>query len=121
MKRLRDYVEGADGQPQLKADDFEVLRLSPTLGDSKYKLEIAIGGPAENSTKPFLSLFITSLEMDYAHGGFESSATMLAAVKSQDEAVGARGVRPEWVWDFWQHDWVFRHEREVWGKSYPFS
>jgi hypothetical protein len=86
------------------------------LGDSKYKLEIALTSPSEDNSRSFLSLFITSLVMDYAHGDFESSATMLAAIKCEDHAAGHRGARPEWVWEFWQHDWVFRQGSEVWGE-----
>lgn len=123
MSKLRDFVEGlssaAEGEVSHTADDFELLKLSPTLGDSKYKLEIALTSPVEENSKSFLSLFITSLIMDYAHGDFESSATMLAAIKCEDDAVGHRGSRPEWVWEFWQHDWVFRQGSEVWECPLP--
>ncbi|KAF6762143.1 hypothetical protein DFP72DRAFT_1061420 [Ephemerocybe angulata] len=121
VSKLRDFVEGvapADGEPLLTADDFELLKQSPTLGD-KYKLEIAPSSSPDDNTRAFLSLYITSLEMDYALGGFESAATMMAAIKCQDEAAGARGARPEWVWDFWQHDWIFRQESEVWECPLP--
>jgi hypothetical protein len=30
---------------------------------------------------------------------------MMAAIKYQDERVGARA---EWVWEFWQNDWVWK-------------
>lgn len=40
---------------------------------------------------------------------------MLAAIKCQDDRVGERGARANWVWEFWQHDWAFRQENEVWG------
>jgi hypothetical protein len=118
VTKLRDFVEGTpstDGQVESTADDFDLLKQSPMLGDNKYKLEIALTSPSEELSKPFLSLYITSLVMDYAHGDFESSATMLAAIKCQSDAIGARGARPEWVWEFWQNDWVFRQESEVWG------
>jgi hypothetical protein len=42
------------------------------------------------------------------------NASMMAAIKCQDDRVGAR---PEWVWEFWQNDWVFRRESEVWGND----
>jgi len=68
-----------------------------------------------------LSLYITSesLMVDFAHG-FEMSASMMAAIKCQDDRVGVRGARSEWVWEIWQNDWAFRQESEVWGK-HPFS
>jgi len=54
--------------------------------------------------------------LDYAQGDYETSASMMAAIKCQDDRVGERGARPEWIWEFWQNDWVFRRESEVWGK-----
>jgi hypothetical protein len=54
--------------------------------------------------------------LDYAQGDYETSASMMAAIKCQDDRVGERGARPEWMWEFWQNDWVFRRESEVWGK-----
>lgn len=53
--------------------------------------------------------------MDFAHADYEMSASMMTAIKCQDDRVGERGARPEWVWEFWQNDWVFREESEVWG------
>jgi hypothetical protein len=52
--------------------------------------------------------------VDFAHG-FEMSASMMAAIKCQDDRVGVRGARSEWIWEFWQNDWAFRQESEVWG------
>jgi len=125
VTKLRDFVDGlqpSDDTTPPTADDFEVLKQSPMLGDNKFKLEIALTPPPDDNSRASLSLYITSLIMDYAHGDFESSATMLAAIKSTDEAAGSRGSRPEWVWEFWQHDWVFRRESEVWGEfSLPTS
>jgi len=48
VRKLRDFVEGrgpdetADGRDGPELDDFEILRESPMLGDSKYKLEIGM-------------------------------------------------------------------------------
>lgn len=39
----------------------------------------------------------------------------MAAIKCQDDRVGERGARPDWVWEHWQNDFVFRQESEVWG------
>ena len=54
--------------------------------------------------------------LDYDQGDYETSASMMAAIKCQDDRVGERGARPDWVWEFWQNDWVFRRESEVWGE-----
>lgn len=67
--------------------------------------------------KPTLSLYITSLSMDIAHGDYEISASMMTAIKCQDDRVGERGARPEWAWEHWQNDWIFRQESEVYGRS----
>jgi hypothetical protein len=64
-----------------------------------------------------LSLYITPLMMDFAQADYEMPASMMAAVRYHDNRVGGRGVRAGWVWQFWQHDWVFRQENEVWGKQ----
>lgn len=64
-----------------------------------------------------LSLFITSLTLDFPHGrALETEASMMAAIKAQDDRIGERGARGEWIWEHWQEEWVFRHEFEVWGK-----
>lgn len=41
---------------------------------------------------------------------------MMTSIKCQDDRAGERGARPEWVWEYWQTDWVFRQESEVWGE-----
>lgn len=60
-------------------------------------------------------MFITYLMLDYPHAD-EISATIMAAIKCQDDRVGERGARPDWVWECWQNDWTFRQESEVWGE-----
>jgi hypothetical protein len=55
--------------------------------------------------------------MDFAQADYEMPTSMMAAVRYHDNRVGERGVRAGWVWQFWQHDWVFRQENEVWGKQ----
>jgi hypothetical protein len=64
-----------------------------------------------------LSLYITSLLLDFARAEYEFSASMMAAIKCLDDRLGERGARSEWFWEFWQHDWTFRQESEVWGKG----
>jgi hypothetical protein len=70
----------------------------------------------EDSMKT-LSIYITSLMVDFAQHDFEMGASMMAAIKCQDDRVGERGARAEWVWEFWQNDWIFRQGSEVWGGS----
>jgi hypothetical protein len=65
---------------------------------------------------PTLSLFITSLMLEYSHPEFAHSASMMAAIKCQDDRAGERGARANWVWENWQNDWLFRQESEVWGE-----
>jgi len=68
------------------------------------------------TTKQTLSIYITSLMLDFAQHDFEMGASMMAAIKCQDDRVGERGARAEWVWEFWQNDWIVRQESEVWGE-----
>jgi hypothetical protein len=56
--------------------------------------------------------------LDFLQGDYETCASIMAAIKCQDDRVGERGARPEWIWEFWQNDWVFRRESEVWGSYY---
>lgn len=64
-----------------------------------------------------LSLYITSVMLEYAHTDYEIYASMFAGIKCQDDRKGERGARPDWVWEFWQNDWTFREDSEVWGAS----
>ncbi|KAJ6490316.1 hypothetical protein C8R47DRAFT_1124207 [Mycena vitilis] len=130
VHKLRDFVEGVEPyNPEevddqegstVGADNFEILKQAPLIGDDKFKLEIACPVPSEGATNldskpPTLTLCITSLLLDFAHN-YEMNASMMAAIKYQDERVGARA---EWVWEFWQNDWVFRRESEVWDCPLP--
>lgn len=54
--------------------------------------------------------------VDFTQDEYEAYASMMAAVKCQDDLAGQSGARPEWVWEFWQNDWVFRRGSEVWGE-----
>ncbi len=128
-----DAVDGRGGPDR---DDFGVLRESPTLGDGKYKLEIGmrqtryfpsieLRGPlsartpidAEASNTHTLSLYVTCLMLDDPNAEYEISASMLAAIKCQDDRVGERGARADWAWDTWQTEWTFRQDNEVWRES----
>ncbi|KAF8195607.1 hypothetical protein K438DRAFT_1826207 [Mycena galopus ATCC 62051] len=125
VHKLRDFVEGVqadttedeDGSA-VGPDDFEILKLAPLIGDDKFKLEIQAPAPTEgapDSKPPTLMLCITSLILDFAHN-YEMQSSMMAAIKYHDERVGAR---PEWVFDYFQSDWVFRRESEVWECALP--
>lgn len=120
VHKLRDLVEGTI---EIENPDFEILKQSPMLGDNKFKLEIAFTptreGSSDNSLKPTLSLYITSLMVDFAQSDYELSASMMAAIKCQEDRPGQRGAPPEWLWDFWQTNWVFRQGNEVWECPLP--
>ncbi|KAK7054185.1 BTB domain-containing protein [Favolaschia claudopus] len=125
VHKLRDFVEGVqldtsseDEDASVGPDDFEILKLAPLIGDDKFKLEIqppVSSGTNSEGKPPTMTLCITSLILDFAHT-YEMNASMMAAIKCQDERVGAR---PEWVWEYWQNDWVFRRESEVWDCALP--
>ncbi|KAK7470403.1 hypothetical protein VKT23_001830 [Stygiomarasmius scandens] len=129
VAKLRDYVETVgteatdSSESSSNADiDFEILKLSPIMGDNKFKLEIVHTPPNETDTNTKasgLSLYVTSLMLDYAHAEYEISASMMAAIKCQDDRLGERGARPDWIWEHWQSDWSFRQESEVWACSLP--
>jgi hypothetical protein len=136
VERLSRFIEsdadlnGDDDQSSIKDDDqsFEVLSQSPLLGDGKFKLEIGtrpvlhkkpiLGVTFFQARTPggqTLSLYVTSLVVGYSNNNYEVSATVLAAIKTNNNKVGERG-RTEWVWKEWQNDWTFRQESEVWGE-----
>ncbi|KAI0278835.1 hypothetical protein BGY98DRAFT_1096471 [Russula aff. rugulosa BPL654] len=131
VRKLRDFVEGrtpedaVDGRGGPDRDDFGVLRESPTLGDGKYKLEIegslSARTPidAEATSTHTLSLYVTCLMLDDPNAEYEISASMLAAIKCQDDRVGERGARADWAWDTWQTEWTFRQDNEVWQCAMP--
>ncbi len=62
-----------------------------------------------------LSLYITSVMLEYATADYEILSSMFAGIKCQDDRIGERGARPDWVWEFWQNDWTYRADSEVWG------
>ena len=57
--------------------------------------------------------------LDDPNAEYEISASMLAAIKCQDDRVGERGARSDWAWDTWQTEWTFRQDNEVWRESIP--
>ncbi|OCH94348.1 hypothetical protein OBBRIDRAFT_723203 [Obba rivulosa] len=140
LHKLRDFVEATD-LPEVAgetsdilesgADTFEILKESPMLGDGKFKLEIAKSASIYNGdnseSEPTsaarisstLSLYITSLMVDYAHADYEMHASIFAAIKCQDDRLGERGARSEWAWERWENGWVFRQESEVWECPLP--
>ncbi|TFK83118.1 hypothetical protein K466DRAFT_499061 [Polyporus arcularius HHB13444] len=137
VSRLKDHIEGtpiSEGEAppeEVDDDEFEVLRESPELGEGKFKLEISKTtliepeGSSDPSTPIIrthpqtLSAYITSMSIDFAHTTHETSASMFAAIKCQDDRVGERGARADWVWEHWQNNWVFRQGSEVWECPLP--
>ncbi|KAI0036732.1 hypothetical protein K488DRAFT_40313 [Vararia minispora EC-137] len=135
VHKLRDYIETGEMPPSSDGsestspehEDFEVLREFPTLGEGKFKLEIARTQstsevehrPSTRSEPPTLSLYITCLTLDYPNAEYEICASMMAAIKCQDDVFGERGARAEWAWDTWQSEWVFRQGSEVWQCPLP--
>ncbi|KAK7060417.1 hypothetical protein VNI00_001182 [Paramarasmius palmivorus] len=147
VHKLRDFVEGTststlnanDGATpegdngidasasNLVADDFDILKQSPVIGDNKFKLEIVrtplnetnSSVPNDTGKPATLSLYITCLMLDSGYADYEMSASMMAAVKCQHDRAGERGARPDWLWETWQSDWVFREGNEVWYCSLP--
>lgn len=57
--------------------------------------------------------------IDYAHGDYEHSASVMVAIKCPDDRSGERGSRSEWVWELWAHDFLFRRESEFWHCELP--
>jgi len=55
------------------------------------------------------------LMIDFAQGDYEMPASMMTAIRCQNNRICDRAARADWVWQHWQHDWVFRRESEVWG------
>lgn len=73
-----------------------------------------------------LSLFLTSMQLDWNHGGYEVAATLMAGIKCSEDRPGEKCARSEWVWEAWR-DWVFCKGSEFWGmprfvhQGYSFS
>lgn len=44
--------------------------------------------------------------LDFPHAEYDSSASMMTAIKCQDDRVGERGARADWIWEFWQDQYV---------------
>ncbi|QRV75971.1 hypothetical protein RhiJN_03986 [Ceratobasidium sp. AG-Ba] len=143
VRALRDYLEhwsaeqalvspsgqseqsGASNQQNIP----ELLRESPVIGDGKFKLEVCASCTSTDSEVPAdtvgspgarLSIFVTSLMLDYApHTNTELCTTMMAAVKARGDLAGERGARADWLWEFWDQDWTFRKESEFWECTLP--
>ncbi|KAF8529093.1 hypothetical protein BU17DRAFT_37868 [Hysterangium stoloniferum] len=136
---LRDWVEQTPliNDAEGVEEPHEILRESPIIADGKFKLEIADLDPAnptpvltppppgqdsgrtqqpnKSINIPTLSLCITSM-VDITQ---EYYATMMAAVKVQDDRGGERGARADWVWEVWEYDWSFRQDSEFWECTMP--
>ncbi len=87
----------------------EIAQLIPLLNTFDSSASSAPTNP--NAT---LSLFLTSMQLDWNHGGYEVAATLMAGIKCSEDRPGERGTRNEWVWEAWR-DWVFCKGSEFWG------
>jgi hypothetical protein len=96
--------------------DLEPANATPTLASATPEQDLGRTEQPDHSINniPTLSLCITSLMVDIAQ---DYDATMMAAVKVQDDRGSERGARADWVWEFWENDWSFRRDSEVWGES----
>ncbi|KIY49431.1 hypothetical protein FISHEDRAFT_41134, partial [Fistulina hepatica ATCC 64428] len=113
LHRLKDSIERSESIEPVDDDEFEILKQSFVLGDNKFKIEFE---PVEERPQT-LSLFITSLLHDYSHPDYELAASIMVAIKSVDKNLG--GTRPDWVFEHWSNDWVFRQENEVFSCILP--
>ncbi|KAF5393022.1 hypothetical protein D9757_001331 [Collybiopsis confluens] len=123
--KLRDAIEGSGGSPLAdglggELNDFDILKHSPIIGDGKFKLEVARTTSSKSSAPsvPHLSLYVTPLNLEFAHPQYEMNATMMAGIKCEDDKAGERGSRADWSFEIW-HDWVFRVDNEVWECALP--
>ena len=66
---------------------------------------------------PSLSLYVTSLFLDFAPPEYEFYAALMVAIKCQQDRAGEKGARSDWVWEHWEQEFVFRKESEFWGES----
>lgn len=73
--------------------------------------------PVIRTQPPSLSLYVASVMLEYAHADYEICSSMFAGIKCQEDRGGERGARADWVWEYWQNDWVYREDSEVWGMS----
>jgi hypothetical protein len=72
-----------------------------------------------SSTSSEMSLYITSLIMDYARADFEISGHIMAAIKAYDVGANERGSKIVWLWEHWEKDFTFRQDSEVWHCTLP--
>ncbi|KAG8720757.1 hypothetical protein FRC09_009051 [Ceratobasidium sp. 395] len=143
VRALREYLDhwgaeqalvGSSGQNDASGNGDqknipELLRESPIIGDGKFKLEVCASYTPTDLETPVdavgvasarLSVFVTSLMLDYApHTNTELCTTMMAAVRVRGDLAGERGARADWLWEFWDQDWTFRKESEFWECSLP--
>jgi hypothetical protein len=87
----------------------EVVQSIPTVN----MLSSSTSSAPANSIST-MSLFLTSMQLDWSHGGYEIAATLMAGIKCSEDRPGERGARSEWVWEAWR-DWVFCKGSEFWG------
>ncbi|KAG8884903.1 hypothetical protein FRB98_002101 [Tulasnella sp. 332] len=135
----------ADSTLDIGSDDRipEVLKQSPMIGENgenKFKVEIGrslvpeeqpatptsptrgtepLTSPSQLVRLPSLSLYITSLFLDFAHPEYEFCTAIMVAIKSHEDRVGERGARSDWLWESWEREFVFRKDAEFWECQLP--
>ena len=97
---------------QVRTIEPDVANVTPTHSASPFNEDSA---SSALNAKTNLSLCVTSLMLDLGQGP-EYEVTMMAAVKVQDDRGGERGARADWVWEYWEKEWSFRQDSEVWGE-----
>ena len=99
--------------------DISHLIARPTAHAESPEATQATGTPRPHAQA--LSLFLTSVIIEYAHTDYEICSSIFVGLKCQDDRAGERGARADWAWDFWQHEWTFREDSEVWGMCIFFA
>jgi len=106
------------------AEESSASNSLPVATDSAQSIPLlnALGSSASSAPpnpNTTLSLFLTSMQLDWNHGSYEVAATLMAGIKCSEDRPGERGARSEWVWEAWR-DWIFCKGSEFWGTPPPY-
>lgn len=143
VESISSDVSGSSSGSDVGVDDDGVplvLKQSPMIGENgenKFKVEIARTPSPEDqrsptptagssptsvsatSKAPTLSLYVTSLFLDFAHTEYEFCSAIMLAIKSREDRAGDRGARSDWVWEHWEPEFAFRKGNEFWECQLP--
>lgn len=105
---------GENGENKFKVE----LARTPILEDQNATPTPGTLSRTSSSTGrvPTLSLYVTSLFLDFAHPEYEFGTAIMVAIKSREDRAGDRGARSDWVWEHWDSGFVFRKGSEYWGE-----